>query len=154
MLLIYDYIVFHDILYSLVSLLLFIAIVVTVMDEHALQDLNGLDNSLIVLSRQSYMPYLMNPSMQACQLSVQFPSVIHEFSPCTTMMLPNFDSYFLYDSIDACTLELYCHQLNYGLDSAFQLQQDFLDLGITTLNFMYKLREVYPSFPHMFVLLD
>lgn len=96
----------------------------------------------------------MNPSMQACQLSVQFPSVVHEFSPCTTMMLLNFDSFFLYDSIDACTLELYCHQLNYGLDSAFQLQQDFLDLGITTLNFMYKLREVYPSFPHMFVLLD
>ena len=56
MLLIYDYIVFHDILYSLVSLLLFIAIVVTVMDERTLQDLNGLDNSLIVLSHRSYMP--------------------------------------------------------------------------------------------------
>ena len=133
--------------------MLFIAIVVTVMDERTLQDLNGLDNSLTVLSHRSYMPYLMNPSMQSCLLTVQFPSVVHEFSPCTTMML-NFDSFFLYDSIDACTLELYCHQLNYGLDSAFQLQQDFLDLGLTTLNFMYKLREVYPSFPHMFVLLD
>jgi len=70
------------------------------------------------------------------------------------MLLLNLDSFFLYESVDACTYELHYHQHTYGLESAFRLQRDFLDLGITTLNFLYKFEQVYPSLPHTFVILE
>jgi len=132
--------------------MLFIVIAVTVMDKCTLRDLNDLDKSLIVLSNQSYMPFLMNSVRHMYVLSVQFPSVIHEFSPCTSMLILNFDNFFLYESGDACTYELHYRQRTYGLESAFRLQHDFLDLCITTLNFLYNVKGVYPSLPHTFVI--
>ena len=103
----------------------FTVIVVTVMDGCTLRDLNDLDKSLIVFSNKSYMPFLMTSMRNMYVLSVHFPSVIHEFTPCTSMLLLNLDSFFMYESVDACTYELHYHQRTYGLESAFHLQRDF-----------------------------
>ena len=63
------------------------------------------------------------------------------------MLLLNLDSFFMYESVDACTYELHYHQHTYSLEGAFRLQRNFLDLGITTLNFLYKVKQVYHRYP-------
>ena len=65
----------------------FIVSVVIVMDKCTLRDLNDLDKSLIVFSNKSYMPFLMTSTSNTYVLSIHFHSVIHEFTPCTSMLL-------------------------------------------------------------------